>query len=246
MSRKNRTSSPRIIGHRGAPRLARENTLESFRAAVASGADAVELDARRTADGALVVHHDPVLADGRVIVACTAAELPDHVPTLTAALDACTGLIVNVELKNLAGEPDFDPDDAIADEVVALLTARAEPAASWLISSFRRQSVDRCRVVAPGLATAWLTVAPLSDDDVGWAAGAGHRAVHPWVPTVDESTIGRCHDAGLEVNTWTCNDVERARQLSSWGIDGICTDVPDVLVAADIGDAASGPGRPPE
>ena len=57
-----------VIAHRGAPRLARENTVESFRAAVATGAGGIELDVRRTADGALVVHHDAVLDDGRTIV----------------------------------------------------------------------------------------------------------------------------------------------------------------------------------
>jgi glycerophosphoryl diester phosphodiesterase len=53
-----------VIAHRGAPRLARENTVESFSAAVAAGAGAIELDVRRTADDHLVVHHDALLEDG--------------------------------------------------------------------------------------------------------------------------------------------------------------------------------------
>ena len=57
-----------VIGHRGASRAERENTLEAFHAAVAQGADGVELDVRRTADGALAVHHDAHLPDGRAIV----------------------------------------------------------------------------------------------------------------------------------------------------------------------------------
>ncbi len=90
-----------VIGHRGAPRLARENTVESFAAAIAAGARGIELDVRRTADDALVVHHDPVLDDGRAIVECAGADLPPHVPTLDLALDACRGAIVDVEIKNL-------------------------------------------------------------------------------------------------------------------------------------------------
>ncbi|OEV24396.1 glycerophosphodiester phosphodiesterase, partial [Streptomyces nanshensis] len=52
---------PDAVAHRGAPWAARENTLPSFRAAVAAGADAVELDVRLTRDGVPVVLHDRTL-----------------------------------------------------------------------------------------------------------------------------------------------------------------------------------------
>ena len=79
-------------------KAARENTIEAFALAGRLGADAVELDVRRTRDGLLVIHHDPTLSDGRVIARTDAAELPAHVPHLGAALDACAGLWVNVEI----------------------------------------------------------------------------------------------------------------------------------------------------
>jgi glycerophosphoryl diester phosphodiesterase len=221
-----------VFAHRGAPRLARENTVGSFRAAVATGAGGIELDVRRSADGALVVHHDAVLEDGRPIVSCQRDDLPAHVPTLAGALDACRGAIVDVEIKNLPGEADFDSADRIADAVVALLGERPEPADSWLISSFRRETIDRCRAVDSGIATGWLTIGAVTDEEIAWAADAGHAAIHPWDPTVDRRLVERCHQAGLHVNTWTCNDVARAVELASWEIDGICTDVPDVLVDA--------------
>ena len=69
----------------------------------------------------LIVHHDPVLADGRAIVGLPRDALPGHIPTLADALDACAGAIVDIEIKNLPGEPDFDPSDRLADAVVALL-----------------------------------------------------------------------------------------------------------------------------
>ena len=71
----------------------------------------MELDVRRTADGVLVVHHDAHLADGRAIVELAAADLPDAVPTLAAALDACAGMGVNIEIKNNHPDPDLDPDE---------------------------------------------------------------------------------------------------------------------------------------
>ena len=55
-----------VIAHRGVSRLTQENTIEAFELAVGVGADAVELDVRRAADGVLVVHHDARVNDGRV------------------------------------------------------------------------------------------------------------------------------------------------------------------------------------
>jgi glycerophosphoryl diester phosphodiesterase len=224
-----------VIAHRGAPRLARENTVESFAAAVAAGAGAIELDVRRTTDDHLVVHHDALLQDGRPIVTCRRDDLPGFIPALTDALDACHGVIVDVEIKNLPGEPDFDPGDRIADAVAMLLGDRSESVETWLISSFRRETIDRCRVVDPRLATGWLTFGAVTDDDIAWVVEAGHAAIHPWDPTVDDQLVERCHAAGLAVNTWTTNDVARARELVAWGIDGICTDIPDVLADALAG-----------
>jgi glycerophosphoryl diester phosphodiesterase len=80
---------PRIFAHRGASAVERENTVAAFAAAVAMGADGVELDVRRTADGALAVHHDAHLADGRLLVEVAAGDLPSEVPSLVEALAAC-------------------------------------------------------------------------------------------------------------------------------------------------------------
>lgn len=214
----------------GAP--IRENTVAAFRRAVEVGAAGVEMDARRTADGAIVVHHDSVLDDGRAIVDCLAVDLPDWVPLLAHALDACTGAFVNIEVKNDPGEPDFDESEAVARGVMELLAGRSEPSANWLISSFRVESVDWCRAADPAMATAWLTALPVGTDEAEMVAARGHAAIHPWESTLDREAVARCHDVGLQVNTWTCNDPERARDLAGWGLDGICTDVPGVILAA--------------
>ncbi len=58
---------PAVIAHRGASKAFAENTVAAFRGALAMGADMVELDVRRTADGRLAVHHDARLPDGRAI-----------------------------------------------------------------------------------------------------------------------------------------------------------------------------------
>jgi glycerophosphoryl diester phosphodiesterase len=227
-----------VMAHRGASAAEPENTIAAFRTAGTMGADAVELDVRRTRDGALVVHHNPHLADGRVIREIDAADLPDSVATLGAALDACAGMWVNVEIKNDPSEPDFDPTDEIADATVALLLARGEPE-RWLISSFRIETIDRCRSVADAagapIRTAWL-VGLVPDDVVDILTSKGHVALHPWVKLLGQHVIDACHAAGIAVNTWTCDDPERMRELIEWGIDGICTNVPDVAISVRRGE----------
>jgi len=176
-----------VLAHRGASRAARENTIAAFHLAAAMGSDAVELDVRRTADGLLVIHHDPFLEDGRSIVDANACDLPPHIPNLDDALDACEGMWVNVEIKNDPQEPDFDPTDSIADSTVAALLGRTTDD-RWLISSFRLETIDRCRALAPGIRTAWLVV-EVPDDVIATMVGRGHSALHPWVATLLRSHI---------------------------------------------------------
>lgn len=219
-----------VIAHRGASRAARENTLEAFRRAVALGADGVELDVRPTADGVLVVHHDARLAGGRPIIETRRADLPAHIPDLDAALDACRDVVVNLELKNDPADPDFDPADRLAAAVVELLADRPEPRPRWLLSSFRLETIDRVRALAPDLATAYLTVTA-DPDVVARCRAHGHRTWHPWVGAVDAAAVAAGRAGGLTVNVWTCNDPDQARALIDWGVDGIVTDVPDVIGA---------------
>ena len=217
-----------VMAHRGASRAERENSIAAFHRAREMGADAVELDVRRTLDGVLVVHHNPHLADGRIIAQHLAGDLPADIPTLAAALDACAGMWVNVEIKNDPEEPDFDATDSIANETMALLLDRGTDD-QWLISSFRLETVDRCHEIAPNIRTAWLTVA-VPDDVVATLLAGGHSALHPWVAMLQREHVEQCHAAGLQVNTWTCDDPQRMAELIEWGIDGICTNVPDVAL----------------
>jgi len=218
-----------VIAHRGASRAEPENTIPAFRRAVELGSDGIELDVRRTADDALVVHHDAALADGRVIRRTASTELPDHVPSLSAALDACAGAFVNVEIKNDPSDPDFDPSEWVVHRtIVELATRGADP--RWLVSSFRLATVDAVRRVAPNVRTAWLVV-DIGPDEVAATAAAGHMAIHPHHAGLDADLIRSAHAAGLAVNTWTCDDPDRMRHLIAWGVDGICTNLPDVALA---------------
>jgi glycerophosphoryl diester phosphodiesterase len=218
-----------VIAHRGASARFAENTVEAFEGAKTLGADWVELDVRRTADGALAVHHDAHLPDGRAIVDVDAADLPLGVLDLIAALDACEPLGVNVEIKNLPGDPDFDPECRIAAKVAPVVAARAQPI---LVSSFHAETLDVLRDLESSVGTAFLTFA-LHDPErtVDAVAAAGHVALHPFDATVDAPLLALCHDRGLAVNAWTVDDPGRIAELATLGVDGIVTNVPDVARA---------------
>src|SRR5687768_1772912 len=147
-----------VIAHRGASTAFPENTEAAFAGAVAQGADGVELDVRRSADGRLALSHDDTLPDGRVVVETAFADLPPSMIDLARALDVCAPLaVVNTEIKNWPEDRDFDPTEQLAEQVVALLRERGElDDGRHLISSFHLPTVDRVHDLAPGLATAWL------------------------------------------------------------------------------------------
>ncbi len=221
------------MAHRGASKVEQENTTMAFRRALEMGADAVELDVRRCATGELIVHHDAKLSDGRAIIAIKKIDLPRYIPTLNEALDACGSMWVNIEIKNDSSEPDFDPSEQITNEVVEFLKQRGS-IEKWLISSFRRETVDTVRKLMPELKTAWL-VMTIDNAELEIVAkqlaDQGHYAIHPWVKSLTEQLVIVFHKHGLKVNTWTCDNASRMKELIDWGIDGICTNVPDTALA---------------
>ncbi|MFZ9382431.1 MAG: glycerophosphodiester phosphodiesterase, partial [Ilumatobacteraceae bacterium] len=172
-----------VMAHRGASKVELENTTLAFARALEMGADAVELDVRRCGSGELVVHHDPKLSDGRIIFSVDKRDLPTHIPSLAEALDACGSMWVNIEIKNDPKEPDFDPQEVTTRKVVDFLRERGS-LDRWLISSFRRETVDLIRSLMPELKTAWL-VMTIDDAQLETVASEmasqGHTALHPWV-----------------------------------------------------------------
>lgn len=224
-----------VIGHRGASEAHPENTLAAFRGAIDQGADGIELDVRRTADGALAVCHDDTLPDGRVLVEVDSSDLPESMPLLAAVLDVCRPLaVVNIEIKNWPDDKDFDPTERLAVEVVELLRSRGElDDGRSLVSCFHLPTIDRVHELAPGLATAWL-LGMVEDPAalVDRVAASGHVAIHPHHAFVDEALVEVAHAAGIAVNTWTCDDPDRIRWLAGVGVDAVVTNVPDVALAA--------------
>ncbi len=237
-----RVDRPEIIAHRGTPRTRPENSLPGFRSALDLGADAIELDVHLTADGVVVVHHDPFLqrtgsgAPGRrlPIRELTASELEAHplapgvpIPTLAAVLDLVGGRgTVYVEVKAPRAEH-------------AVLQCIGESKTSCAIHSFDHRVALRVAQIAEESPSARAGRSPiptgvLSASYLIEPAAALHaaRARDYWQQwdLIDDELVSRIHAAGGRVVAWTVNDVSDARLLAAIGVDGICTDVCGALV----------------
>jgi glycerophosphoryl diester phosphodiesterase len=226
---------PLVLGHRGAPRDAVENTLAAFAAAREQGADGVELDVHRSSDGGLVVHHDAV-ADGVGLLAdhdlaAIRAARPE-IPTLDEVFDACAGMLVNVEIKNSPHDADFDPSDRGAEAVVELIRAR-DHADTVLVSSFHLPTIDRVHELDPAVATGYLVVVdPLPVPALEIAHARGHRAVHPYLAAMGEAfaadAVARAAELELALHVWTVNEPAEVVRLAELGVDAIITDTPRI------------------
>ena len=235
---------PLIFAHRGACKVAPENTLPAFQAALDLGADGIELDVQFSSDGKLVVLHNPTLetttnGSGRV-TALTFAELRlldagihfgprfagTPLPALDEVLDLCKGkLLMNIELKSLNSST-----ANIGVDVVAAVRAR-DMADQVVISSFNPLALRRAKKAGPEIECALLTAPDLP----GWMrAGLTFRysradAVHPEFPMVDAAYMAWAAKRKMPVRPWTVNEVADMQRMIALGVDAIITDVPDVL-----------------
>lgn len=213
-----------LLGHRGMGVGPGENTLGSLAEAVRLGADGVELDVRRTADGALALHHDAVIEGVGPVAELTVDRLPDQVGLLGPALELLAGHLVNIEIKNLAIEPGYDPEELLASQVVGLLAERSFRD-NVIVSSFSPATLEAVRRADPDIPVGLLTTAGYDQDkalarvlDRGWSA------LHPHHTAVTADLVARAHARGVAVNTWTVNDPEAVLRLRDLGVDGVITD----------------------
>ena len=238
--------SLRLYGHRGASALLPENTLAAFERALADGANALELDVHRTADGHFVVAHDPdgerlagvseqigtvgldqvkrwdvAMTDGR--------DLDRHrVPTLEEVLAAFPGIPMSIDLK---------PDDPDAVPPLLEIVARHDASERVTLASFSTRVVRRMRVLGyPGRTTlSKLEVALLRFLPAvvakQWISGdAAHIPVaHSGIRLDGRRFIARARALGLRVDYWVVDDPVEARRLLDLGATGIMSDDPAAI-----------------
>jgi glycerophosphoryl diester phosphodiesterase len=230
-----------IVGHRGAPRRARENTIESFDWAESLGVDAIEFDVRQTRDGEAVVFHDEEVALGsqRVPVrSFTTREvqrlvLPSErgdysIPRLQDVFHRYgRALRYVVEVKSSVGL-----DRGVMARRVAGLAAEYGVGVRCLVASFDAEFLKRMREIEPRLATSYIFDHPVALPEAG--------RLTPLFPPVDgvapsrhlatPALIGQAAAAGLSVHPWTVNEREEIRRFLEAGVASITTDEPELAL----------------
>jgi glycerophosphoryl diester phosphodiesterase len=191
------------------------------------GADGVELDLHRSADGVLVVHHDATLADGRAIDALswgTIAEARvrgEPIPRLEAVFEAVgPGCLVQCELKGRD----------TAQATLALIASHASSGQA-AVHAFDHRLMAEARRLAPAVPRGVLEVSYPVD---GTAAARAVDARDLWrhAEFIDEALVAAARAEGRRVVAWTVNLPDQMLRLAGYGVDAICTD--DVALARSV------------
>jgi glycerophosphoryl diester phosphodiesterase len=239
-------SRPIVFAHRGASAHAPENTLAAFELALRQGADAVELDAKLTSDGQIVVIHDQTvdrttegtgwvknmtLAELRKLDAGSHFDVAfqgEPIPTLEEVLKAIGQLTyINIELTNYASKTDMLPDRAAA------LVKRLKLSRRVMFSSYNPIALRRVKRLLPDVPIGLLA----NPGKTGWLARSWvgrlivqYQTLNPEVGDVTASLIEQIHSLQRGVLTYTVNDEKTMQVLFRLGVDGIFTDDPPLAL----------------
>jgi glycerophosphoryl diester phosphodiesterase len=218
-----------IIAHRGASGLEPENTLKSFRRALDLGVDMVECDVRKTADGKLVIHHDPDLertTSGRGLLKNkTLSELRhldagegERIPTLKEVLELFkgkSGLVIEIK------EPGYEK------EILGLIE-EVSMAQEVIIASFFHPVSLVIKLLNPVVRTGIIfRCQPVHP--VTLAISARAKVMFPHHQFLNQALVEEAHDHDIKVYTWvidTHDDLEMAMAL---GVDGVITNHPESI-----------------
>ncbi len=208
------------LAHRGDWRVAPENTIAAFRAALGRAAcDGLEFDVRVSGDGVPVVCHDPTLerVQGRPerVDALSAERLGDlGVPTLADVLESVGRRpFLDVELK-------VDVGHALVEVLAA---ARGPELHNAVVSSFEPRALEGVAHRAPAWRR-WLNAPALDDSTVTAAMALGCRGVAVEWHALDAEAVRRARDAGLEVAAWTVRRRSTFDRLAALGAVAVCVE----------------------
>jgi glycerophosphoryl diester phosphodiesterase len=236
------------IGHRGAAALAPENTLASIRAAAKAGADATEIDVRKSSDGRLIIIHDSKLKrttnGGDVAVAATTFDkmrsldagkwwkdgryAGEKLPTLRECLREMVKCkvtpVIEIKISN------------IEKAVYEVIKQEKLEKKAWVIS-FKYSVIDNFRKLAPEVQTAWLVGKNNFEEQgrekvVQAAVDAGCKALNTNYKYFDANLLRDCRKANLAIYVWTVDDAKLMNKLIRMGVDGITTNRPGLLKVA--------------
>ncbi len=229
----------RIIAHRGSSKLFPENSLASFRYAIESGADALEVDLRCSRDGVVYCFHDYHLS--RMTGFSGYLSRTDSRTIDKLHLDSRQHLLrFDRFLHEFAGRIDIVLDiksPGIEPELIAALGRRANDPA-LIFSSFNAKIIGRIKTLAPRTHTA-LIVGPIrnvkmkldfSTNLIERLQSLRCHAVHLSRLLAKPGVVKRLTDVGIKVAVWTVDNELTAQRLFASGVDGVITNIPEKMI----------------
>lgn len=229
-----------VYAHRGASGYEPENTMEAFELAKKMGADGIELDIQLTKDEEVIVLHDYTIdrtSDGKGFVKdYTLKELKEfnfnrgmnngiyRIPLLSDVLDLIknSNMTLNIELKC---DSMFPYEKMLSKTIDMVRDFKVED--QILYSSFDHYALRKLKFLNMGAKTGILYDACLYEP-WKYAKTIGATRLHPLFTSLYEPyIIDLAHREGMEINTWTVNDMDICRQLVIKGVDGVITNYPD-------------------
>jgi glycerophosphoryl diester phosphodiesterase len=241
------SAGPLVAAHRGGAALWPENSLLAFRNAATLGVDFLETDVHLTADGEVVVLHDPTLertttGRGRV-AALRLADLrmlrlkahdgtltEEPIPTLASLLD-----VVAASSAHLLLEIKVDADRArypgIEEKVLALVHARGLRDRT-VIMAFQPETLERVRALDPTIRTSLLVGRGSVDGvtAVGRARAVGASDLGLDHRLIDPAVVVAARAAGLSLTAWTVNGEVDLRRVIDLGVTIVTSDRPDLAL----------------
>lgn len=227
-----------------------EESMPAFRDAWQQRGAVLELDVKLSKDRVPVVIHDDTLdrttaCTGRVD-ARTWAELRDSCPSDVIGIDPhktakaapgipmtslrelldyarSAGATLNLEIKNIPGEKDFDPTSAFAETVVDTIKASGLPAHQLIVQSFWPANLDVVKQELPGVQTSFLTSAGEGGSE--YAASRGYEWWSPSWP-VTKQQVDQAHALGIKVVPWTVDTPDAVRAVAAAGAEAVITNDP--------------------
>jgi len=242
---------PKVISHRGANRFAPQNTIPAFQKSIELNVDGFETDVHLTKDGVPVLCHNYTVnaTSNRKgnITDFTLNEIRTFdfgsyfsdvykgtkIPTVDEFLFLCETAdidVLNIELKS----PKDKTELQIVSETIELVKNH-NLFDKLLISSFNpdllveaKKCDSQCKtglLYSPNHAIAWK----INANPVEYAKNIGAEALHPFEFFVNEKYVYNAHENGLIVNPWTIDKTKSIDKMILCGVDGIITNVPDVV-----------------
>ena len=236
---------PLVLAHRGANKVAPQNTLPAFKQAIQLNADGIETDVHLCKDGEIVICHNYTVdatSNGKgSIDEMTFAELREldfgsyfsndfkgtTLPTLAELLTLVKDMnLVNIEIK--PPQKDNDLVKRVVEEVYKFGIEK-----NSIISCFNPECIRQVKEIDKDIKTALL----YEDDELGneimtfgvakYCQQLNADAAHPHRNLITHKEILELHNLGIAVNPWTVNTREDIIRLTNWGCDALITDIPD-------------------